>query len=95
VSELEHAVLDEVRRVAAAELEVRFAVEPEHHLVRDLRLDSVSALTLAVGLEDRFHVRLSDADTARVETVGDLVRLVADRARDGDAAAARAGEERA
>jgi acyl carrier protein len=78
-------VLAEVRRVAAADLEIRFPIELEHHLVRDLKLDSVGALTLAVGLEDRFRVRLSDADAGRVETVGDLVRLVAGRAGEGSA----------
>ncbi len=80
--ELEAEILAEVRRVAA-DLRIALPVEVGHHLVRDLRLDSVGALTLAVALEDRFHVLLSDSDAARVETVGDLVRLVARRVEEG------------
>ncbi len=82
--ELETEVLREVRRVAA-DLGIAFAVEPRHHLVRDLALDSVGALTLVVALEDRFRIELSDPDAAGVETVGDLVLLVAGRVRDGAA----------
>jgi acyl carrier protein len=80
VAEREAEVLAEIRRLAAADLRIGFPVEPSHHLVRDLKLDSVGALTLAVALEDRFRVLLSDRDAAEVETVGDLVRLVARRA---------------
>ena len=80
MSEREAEVLAEIRRLAAAELQIGFTVEPRHHLVRDLKLDSVGALTLAVALEDRFRVLLSDRDAAEVETVDDLVRLVAGRA---------------
>jgi acyl carrier protein len=84
VSEREAEVLAEIRRLAATDLRIGFPVEPSHHLVHDLKLDSVGALTLAVALEDRFRVVLSDADAAAVATVGDLVQLVARRA-DADA----------
>lgn len=79
MSELEAEVLSEIRRIAAAELAVASPVDLRDHLVRDLKLDSVGALTLAVALEDRFRVKLSDRDAGGVATVGDLVRLVARR----------------
>jgi acyl carrier protein len=79
VRDLEAQVLAEIRRIAAAELQLAGEVEPGQHLVRDLKLDSVGALTLAVALEDRFQVLLADRDAAAVETVGDLARLVARR----------------
>jgi len=36
----------------------------------------VGAIVLAVGLEDRFRVRLSEADAGAAATVGDLVAVV-------------------
>lgn len=45
-------------------------------LVEDLRLDSVRLLTLAAEVENRFRVRLDEADEAAIVTVGDLVEVV-------------------
>lgn len=72
-------VLLEIRRVARDELGLTTVPEPRHDLLVDLQLDSVSLLTLAVALEDRFRVRLHDEDAARVRTVGELVQLVEGR----------------
>jgi len=55
-------------------------VEPGQALAGDLHLDSMELITLAVALEDRFRVRLSESDAARVTTAGDLADLVARRA---------------
>lgn len=52
-------------------------VEPEMRLVEDLHLDSLRLLTLAVAVEDRFRVCLDEADETAIETVGDLVAVVA------------------
>jgi len=83
---LEHEVLDVMRHVFAAELEYPGAVELHHDLLRDLRVDSLNAIILAVALEDHFHVRLAQDDTVGVVTVGDLVARVAQRVRDERAA---------
>src|SRR5712692_11681152 len=73
-------VLTEIRRIAASELELERAVEPSDELIRDLQLDSLGLTILAVGLEDRFRIRLTEEDSARVSTVADLASLVASRA---------------
>jgi acyl carrier protein len=44
------------------------------------RLDSLALLSLAVAVEDRFHVVIGDDDAAEVETLEGLSRLVAARA---------------
>jgi acyl carrier protein len=44
-------------------------------------LDSLGATVLAVGLEDKFRIRLSLEDSGQLETVRDLVELVARRAK--------------
>ncbi len=81
--ENELAVLHEIRRIVSQELEWRGEVEPSHHLLRDLQLDSMGLTVLAVELENRFRIRLSMEDSAEVSTVGDLMRLVAARAAGG------------
>ena len=71
--------LAEIRRILGEELAVTAGVEPGQSLVADLHLDSMELLTLAVGLENRFRVKLSEEDAAGVQTVGDLARHVASR----------------
>jgi acyl carrier protein len=72
-------ILEEIRRIARTDLGLPFAVEPGHELVRDLRLDSMTGIVLAVGLEDRFRIILSESDTAGLATVADLVERVGRR----------------
>lgn len=83
---LEDEVLAVMRRVFATELEYAGPVELHHDLLRDLRVDSLNAIILAVALEDHFRVRLAQEDTVGVVTVGDLVARVAQRVRDERAA---------
>ena len=76
--------LEEIRRILGEELAVAATVEPGQSLMADLHLDSMELLTLAVGLENRFRVRLNEADSAGVRTVGDLAGLVARRVVGGE-----------
>lgn len=78
---LEREVLDVIRRIFATELEFTGQVAPEHDLQRDLHVDSLNAVILAVGLEDHFRVRLAQEDTVGVTTVAELVARVAMRVR--------------
>ncbi|WP_420715203.1 acyl carrier protein [Corallococcus sp. BB11-1] len=71
--------MTEIRRIAREELEFEGVVEPSHDLLRDLQLDSLGLTVLAVGLENRFRVMLSEEDAQGVRTVEDLSRLVAMR----------------
>ena len=89
--ENELAVLHEIRRIVSQELDWQGAVEPAHHLMRDLQLDSLGLTVLAVELENRFRIRLSMEDSVGVNTVGDLMRLVASRVAQASQAAAWAG----
>ena len=82
MSDVRAAVLAEIRRILSTELEITDPVELHHELARDLRVDSMGAIVLAVGLEDTFRVKLSDEDAGAVVTVGDLVDLVDRRARE-------------
>lgn len=77
--ELVDEVVAEIRRIAVEELEWKGRVEPSHDLLKDLQLDSLGLTVLAVGLENRFRVKLSEEDAAGLRTVEDLARLVATR----------------
>jgi acyl carrier protein len=79
MAELEGEVVAEVRRILGEELEWKGGVEPSHDLLKDLQLDSLGLTVLAVGLENRFRVKLSEEDAAGVITVADLARLVSRR----------------
>jgi acyl carrier protein len=72
----EAAILAGIAAVAREHLDWEGAVTPEMRLVEDLRLDSIRLLTLAAEVENRFEVRLGEADEARIETVADLVQVV-------------------
>lgn len=75
----EAQVLEAIRAIARSELEMERAIGPEDDLLRDLALDSLGLTVLAVGLENRFRVKLSEEDAAGVQTVGDLAKHVAAR----------------
>ena len=72
-------VLEVVRTIARTELEMERSIAPEDDLLKDLALDSLGLTVLAVGLENRFRVKLSEEDASGVQTVGDLARHVASR----------------
>ena len=76
----EALVMVEIRRVVERELASTRPIQPGDRLVDDLGLDSLTLTTLAVELEDRFQVILSDDDATRVRTVEELARCVAARA---------------
>ena len=70
-------VLQFIRALALSELEISRPIGPDEDLISDLALDSLSLTVLAVGLENRFRVKLTEADVEGVRTVGDLARHVA------------------
>ena len=65
----------------AISLQRRQAPEPSSRLLEDLALDSLGLTVLAVGLENRYRVRLDEQDAQGIVTVEDLARLVVSRMR--------------
>jgi len=76
---VEAEVMAEIQRIAATDLELSRAISPTDQLIADLELDSLGLTILAVGLEDRFQVKLTQEDSVQVTTVQDLALLVARR----------------
>jgi acyl carrier protein len=73
---VEAAVLAELRRIAQVDLDYQGPVEPGLRLKEDLQLDSMGMIVVAVGLENRFRIKLDEGDAGAILTVADLVRLV-------------------
>ncbi len=72
--------LEGVALVARQHLDWKGELRPEMHLVEDLELDSLRLLTLAIEVENHFRIRLDEEDEAGIETVGDLVRIIEQKA---------------
>lgn len=79
MGEVAQQVLAEIQRIAASELEYAGPVLPDHELKRDLNLDSMAMIVVAVGLENRFRVKLQENDAEQIVKVADLVKLVVRR----------------
>ena len=55
-------------------------VSADKSFVDDLDIDSLSMVEIAVQAEDRFEVKIPDAELANLKTVGDAVSYVAKNA---------------
>lgn len=76
MSELKTQILEELRRIAKKELELNETIEPAMSLKDDLKLDSMGMIIVAVGLENKFRVKLQEEDGGDLSTVADLLSLV-------------------
>ncbi len=73
---------EQIRAGLAAVVEAELGVAPElvtmhASFAEDLGADSLAVMTLVVGAEDRFGVRLPDDKVASLRTVADAVALIA------------------
>ena len=73
---VEADVLEVLQTIATRELDFAGPVLPAMRLKEDLQLDSMQLIVVAVGLENRFRVKLDEADAGVLLTVSDLCRLV-------------------
>ena len=73
-------VMKLVRDHLSGELEVEPArIQPETRFREDLDADSLDLYELVMELEDRYGIRVTEEEAARIETVGDAVDFVTDR----------------
>jgi acyl carrier protein len=54
-------------------------LRPTAHLVDDLDLDSIDAVDLAVRIEERTGLSLTEADLKSIQTIQDIVDLIDER----------------
>jgi acyl carrier protein len=78
----EQEILAEIQLILTEKLEATGTVTPADRLADCDVLDSLGQITLAVGLEDRFRVKLAEADAPGLVTFADVIRLVDRRRRE-------------
>ncbi len=76
----EAEVLAAIDTILREQLDMEHPLSPNDGLAAGL--DSLSLTVLAVGLEDRFRIRLTE-DDAQLSTVADLARVIVLRTRQG------------
>ncbi len=81
-TQTEEKILAGIAAVAREHLEFSGELAPEMHLTEELGLDSLRRLILAAEVENLFRVRLEEDVEGTLETVADLVRLVAAKLRE-------------
>ena len=55
-------------------------VKPEASFVDDLNADSLDLVELIMSLEEEFKTEISDEDAEKIQTVGDAVEYIDERA---------------
>lgn len=71
-----------VEQVLRGPCGVRAEITAESRLAEDLHLDSMGMLALAVGLENRYRVRLEENPEQPPETVSEVVALLERRVKE-------------
>ena len=72
-------LFDSVGQILKGPCGVKNPIRAESRLMEDLHLDSMGMLALAVGLENRYRVKLGEDPAQPPETVADVVELLAQR----------------
>jgi len=70
-------ILEGVRNVLRSHLAIAQPVDAETDLTGELQLDSLALLTLIVELENHFRICFEPDDEQGIQTVGDLVAVIA------------------
>jgi acyl carrier protein len=76
---LDTEILAALTAIARKDLEFQGELTPALTLKADLQLDSMAMIIVAVGLENRFRVKLAEEDAGDLVTVADLIALVVRR----------------
>jgi acyl carrier protein len=87
----EPAVFAEIQRLGREVLQEDRPLARTDRLIEDLLLDSMTMTALAVGLEDRFQVILTDVPPGSIVTLGDLSMWVARKTQEESNGEARGG----
>ena len=66
LEELEKQVIDIIRRITGMDPE---EIIRDGHLYRDLNIDSIKAIELLVGIQEKFHIRVDDSKVQNLTTV--------------------------
>jgi acyl carrier protein len=88
VSDIETEVKDFVAKTLNIAPE---RVKPESRFAEDFGTDSLTMIELVVSFEERFEVAVSEEESAKVSTVGDVIEFLRRKRAGAEADARRAG----
>jgi acyl carrier protein len=75
-------ILEDVKKIVHEEADVpEDKITPEADLTDDLDVDSLAKMSIVVAIEEKFDVKISDDDLAKVKTVGDAVNYIHENAK--------------
>ena len=70
-------IQDKTRALIAQKLNLdESEVTPEKSLTNDLGADSLDIVEMSMMLEREFNLKFDESDTEKMQTVGDLYRLI-------------------
>ena len=70
-------IQDKTRALVSSKLKIdEREITESKHFFNDLGADSLDFVELCLTLEREFNIKLSEEDTAKVKTVGDLYELI-------------------
>lgn len=76
------AVQDKITEIIVEQLGVKpEEVTPEASFVDDLGADSLDTVELVMALEEEFGVEIPDEDAEKIQTVGDAIKYVEEKAK--------------
>lgn len=75
------AVQDKITEIIVEQLGVKpEEVVPEASFVDDLGADSLDTVELVMALEEEFGIEIPDEDAEKIQTVGDAIRYIEEKA---------------
>jgi acyl carrier protein len=78
----EKSIEDKVKEIIVEQLGVNpEQVTPNASFIEDLGADSLDTVELVMAFEEEFSVEVPDEDAEKLQTVGDVVRYIEERAK--------------
>lgn len=75
------AVQDKITEIIVEQLGVKAEeVTPEASFVDDLGADSLDTVELVMALEEEFGIEIPDEDAEKIQTVGDAIKYIEEKA---------------
>ena len=76
------AVQEKITEIIVEQLGVKpEEVTPEASFVDDLGADSLDTVELVMALEEEFGIEIPDEDAEKIQTVGDAVKYIQEKAK--------------
>ncbi len=77
----EKSIEEKVRDIIVEQLDVNpEQVTPEAKFIDDLGADSLDTVELVMAFEEEFSVEVPDEDAEKLQSVGDVIKYIEDRA---------------